>query len=103
MFLVRTNIERQKVKKAYTVHENSWKKSSIFYECLTPRVTSCVKTFYDDDDDDDELFCGMVDQRKAFSLISSCDHCQRSSPSRISDTLQAGFEPVQNLNSGIVE
>ena len=31
-------------------------------------------------------FCGMVDQRKAFSLISSRDHCQRSSPSRISDT-----------------
>ena len=73
---------------------------------MTPRVTSCVKTFYDDDDDDDdddELFCGMVDQRKAFSLISSHDHCQRPSPSRISDTLQAGFEPVQNLSSGIVE
>ena len=31
-------------------------------------------------------FCGMVDQWKAFSLISSRDHCQRSSPSRISDT-----------------
>ena len=26
-------------------------------------------------------FCGMVDRRKAFSLISSRDHCQRSSPS----------------------
>ena len=25
-------------------------------------------------------FCGMVDRRKAFSLISSLDHCQRSSP-----------------------
>ena len=31
-------------------------------------------------------FCGMVDRRKAFSLISSRDHCQRSSSSRISDT-----------------
>ena len=33
----------------------------------------------------DELncFCGMVDRRKTFSLISSRDHCQRSSPSRI--------------------
>ena len=31
-------------------------------------------------------FCSMVDRRKAFSLISSLDHCQRSSPSRISDT-----------------
>ena len=48
-------------------------------------------------------FCGMVDRRKAFSLISSWDHCQRSSPSRISDTPQAGFEPAQNLNSGLVE
>ena len=48
-------------------------------------------------------FCGMVDRRKAFSLISSRDHCQRSLPSRISDTPQAGFEPAQNLNSGLVE
>ena len=39
-------------------------------------------------------FCGMVDWRKAFSLISSWDHCQRSSPSRISDSPQAGFEPA---------
>ena len=48
-------------------------------------------------------FCGMVDQRKAFSLISSWDHCQRSSPLRISDTPRAGFEPVQNLSSDFVE
>ena len=40
----------------------------------------------DDDDDDDKLFCDIVDRRKAFSLISSRDHCQRSSPLRISDT-----------------
>ena len=43
-------------------------------------------------------FCGMVDRRKAFSLISSRDHCQRSSPSWISDTPRAGFEPAQNLS-----
>ena len=48
-------------------------------------------------------FCGVVDRRKAFSLISSRDHCQRSSPSRISDTPRAGFEPAQNLSSGFVE
>ena len=46
----------------------------------------------DDDDDDDEFFYGMIDQRKALSLISSRDHCQRSSPSRISDTPCAGFK-----------
>ena len=48
-------------------------------------------------------FCGMVDCRKVFSFISSQDHCQRSSPSRISDTPRAGFEPAQNLSSGLVE
>ena len=47
--------------------------------------------------------CGMVDRRKAFSLISSRDRCQRFSPSRISDTPRAGFEPAQNLSSGLVE
>ena len=48
-------------------------------------------------------FCGMVDRREAFSLISSRDHCQRFSPSRNSNSPQAGFEPAQNLNSGFVE
>ena len=48
-------------------------------------------------------FCGMVDRRRAFSLISSRDHCQRSSSSRISDTPRAEFEPAQNLSSGLVE
>ena len=47
--------------------------------------------------------CGMVDRRKVFTLISSRDHCQRSSPSRISDTPRAGFETAQNLSSGLVE
>ena len=36
-----------------------------------------------------ELFCDIVDQQKAFILNSSQDHCQISSPSRISDTLPA--------------
>ena len=45
----------------------------------------------------------MVDWRKAFSLNSSRDHYQISSPSRISDTPRAGFEPAQNLSSGLVE
>ena len=48
-------------------------------------------------------FCGMVDRRKTLSLIWFRDHCQRSSPSRILDTPQAGFEPAQNLSSGFVE
>ena len=48
-------------------------------------------------------FYGMVERRIAFSLISDQDHCQRSSPWQISDTLQAGFEPEQNLSSGLFE
>ena len=48
-------------------------------------------------------FCGMVDQRKVFSLISSRNQCQKSKPLRISDTPRAGFELAQNLSSGLVE
>ena len=47
--------------------------------------------------------CGMAYWRKTFSLISSWDHCQRSSSWRISDTSQTGFETAQNLSSGLVE
>ena len=47
--------------------------------------------------------CGMVDRRKAFSLISRRDHCHRSSPSQISDTPRVGLEPALNLSSGLVE
>ena len=48
-------------------------------------------------------FCGMVDRQKTCSLISSWGHCQRFSPSRISDTPPAGFEPALNLSLGLVE
>ena len=48
-------------------------------------------------------FWGMVNRRKAFSLISSRDHCQRSWLSRISDTPRAWFEPALNLSSGFDE
>ena len=48
-------------------------------------------------------FCGMVDRRKVINLISSLGHCQRFSPSRISDTPGRGFEPAQNLSSDLVE
>ena len=36
-------------------------------------------------------FCGMADQQKTLSLVSSQDHCQRSSPSQIFAMAQAGF------------
>lgn len=46
-------------------------------------------------------FCGMPDRQKTFSLIYSLEHRQRSSPSRICDTLRVGFEAAKNLNSGL--
>ena len=55
------------------------------------------------DDDMMNCFCDMVDRQKAFSLISSQDHCQRSSPLQISNMPWAGFESAQNLSSGLVE
>ena len=43
-------------------------------------------------------FCGMVDRRKVFSLISRRNHCRKHSPSRISDTPRAGFKLALLLN-----
>ena len=51
--------------------------------------------------DDDELFLWYGWQE--FSLISSQDYCQRSSPSWISGMSPGGFEPAQYLSSGLVE
>ena len=48
-------------------------------------------------------FCGMVDGRKVFILISRQDHCPRFSPPQIMDTSQAGLEPMENLKSVLVE
>ena len=45
----------------------------------------------------------MMMMMMMMTMISSWDHCQRSLPSRISDTLWVGFEPVQNLSSGFDE
>ena len=63
--------------------------AEVIFKCQLQKMVSC--------------FCGIVDRRKVFRLISSRDNCQRSSPSRISDTPWAGFEPAQNLSSGFVE
>ena len=38
------------------------------------------------------VFCGMINRWKEFSLISSRDHFQRLSSSKISDNPRAGFE-----------
>ena len=52
---------------------------------------------------DEELLLWYGWPMKGVNLVSSQDHCQRSSPFPISDKLQAGFEPAQDLSSGLVE
>ena len=49
------------------------------------------------------FFCCIFERQKAFSLISSLDLCQRSSPSQFSNTPWARFEPAQNLSLDLVE
>ena len=48
-------------------------------------------------------FCGMAEWQKDFGLICKWEHCHRSLPLRILDTLKEGFELVQNLSSAFVE
>ena len=48
-------------------------------------------------------FCGIINQQKALSVISSRVYCQRSSPLRNSSTPPARFKSAQNLNSGLAE
>ena len=45
----------------------------------------------------------MVDQQSVLNLISSREHCKRFSPSQISNTLRAVFEPMQNMVSDFAE
>ena len=79
---------------------------NIFYPTSTLTATcnivifSSIKTKINDDD---ELFLWYGWPTKGEKPYSSRDHYQRSLPSRISDTLRAGFEPAQNLSSGLVE
>ena len=47
--------------------------------------------------------CGMVNHSRMFSFISSWNNCQKFSPLRISNVLQAVSEPAQNLSSDFVE
>ena len=79
----------------FNIHKQTWwssrfnQKHTLYFLSLMMMMRNC--------------FCGMVDRRKAFSLISNRGHCQRSSPSRNSDMPRAGLEPAQNLDSGFVE
>ena len=43
-------------------------------------------------------FCGIGDRQKAFSFISSWNHCQRTSPLWVSDTPGAAYEPEFRLD-----
>ena len=45
-----------------------------------------------------KCFCGLVDKQKAFSLISIGNHCQRFSPSQITDTPLAAMNLCSSDN-----
>ena len=47
-------------------------------------------------------FCGMTDWQGHLALFPA-GTIVRSTPLRISNMLQVGFEPAQNLSSGLVE
>ena len=47
-------------------------------------------------------FCGMVDWRKAFSLISSRGHCQGSPPLRIPTRREQDLKQRRILSLGFV-
>ena len=49
------------------------------------------------------LFCGMVDGRKVFVLFPAGIIVRDPHHRESHDTPQAGFEPAQNLSSGLVE
>ena len=69
-----------------------------------PQIHKLVRAYkYDDGALVMNCFCGGFDRRIEFSFISKQDHCQSSSPSRISDTLRVGIEPAQKLSLGLVE
>ena len=74
-----------KAKQCLWILEEFWLcYSSVFRKYLRESLNSSKHFFLlfreEVEDDDDEMFCCMVDQRKVFSLISSQDHYQRSSP-----------------------
>ena len=76
---------------------------SIHFPSYSQQDTPFHCTPYDYSHAELNCFCGMVGWQNMISLISSWGHCQRSSPLQIFHAPQAGFGPVQNLSSGLVE
>ena len=88
------------------LYNDSWKNEVLFVKIGARVPDLWLNTFFGPKLPYDMMmncFCGMVDRWKMFSIIFSRDHCQRSSPSWISDTQRAGFKPAQNLSSGFAE
>ena len=81
-----------------------WSYLGCLFTYLSSRaihIESAISLSIDDDQWWIVFVVWLTDERR--SLFSSRDHCQRPSPSRISDTPRAGFEPAQNLSSGFDE
>ena len=60
-----------------------------------PETTPYIDTFH-------AVAEKLTDERQ-LRLIFSRDHCQKFSPLQVSNTLQAGFQPIQNLTSDFVK
>ena len=76
-------LQKDMLQLTYKVHRNI-PGLRVLAVCMSFYLTPDVDDDHDDDDDDDdddELFLQYGYQRKAFSLISSRDYCQKSSPS----------------------
>ena len=82
----------QSIQNVILIQRKKWKIRCFYTVSIPKRVMMMMNCFY-----------GMVDRRWTFSLIYSRNHCQRSSPLRISNMLWTGFETVQNLSSGFDE
>ena len=99
--LMEVNIDTKSEGKLTFVSKNDMRNLANFHQSTCKSQNGDFHD--DDDDDDDELSLWYGWPMKGIQHYSSRDYCQRSSPSRISDTQWAGFEPAQNLSSDFVE
>ena len=85
-----------------------WKRTLVHFPTSSPKTEK--KFLYSSGNKFLLILAWLLIKRIAFVWygwptkgVYSRDQCQRSSPSRISDTPRARFEHTQNLSSGLVE
>lgn len=83
--LTKKNLQGKSLSMKSAPHVDNWKENHI--QELVMIMINC--------------FWGIIDRRKAISIASSRDLCQRFSPSRISDLTLTWFEPALKLSSNV--